>query len=71
MLKCLHKKGIGTTRRQAKVISEDLEERLWTQNVLGDNTPERLLNTVVYCFGLHFALRSGQEHRKLRPDMLT
>ena len=69
-LKCLHRQGIGTSRKQAKVISEDLEERLWTENVLGDDTPERLLNTLVYCFGLQFALRSGQEHRRLRPDML-
>lgn len=37
---------------------------------MGDDTPEKLLQTLVYCFGLHFALRSGKEHRNIRPDML-
>ena len=47
-----------------------MEERLWNEGVLGDDTPKKLLDTLVFCFGLNFTLRSGQEHRNLRPDML-
>ena len=66
----LHSKGIGTTTKQAEVISNQLEEQLWEKKILGDDTPEKLLHTLVYLFGLHFALRSGREHRNIRPDML-
>ena len=44
--------------KQAKVIIEDIEERLWHENVLGSDTPEKLLDTLVYLLGLSFALRS-------------
>lgn len=70
-LKELHQSGVGTSKKRAEVITEDLEEKMWKENVLGDDTPEKLLHTLVFVFGLHFALRSGQEHRKLRPDMLV
>ena len=69
-LEDLHSRGISTTKKQAEVISNELEELLWEKNILGDDTPEKLLYTLVYCFGLQFALCSGKEHRKIRPDML-
>ena len=70
VLKELHQQGIGIYKKQAEVISPEVEERLWNEGVLGDDTPKKLLDTLVFCFGLNFALRSGQEHRNLRPDML-
>ena len=42
------------------------EEVLWEQKLLGDHSPEALLNAMVYMNGLYFALRSGSEHRQLR-----
>ena len=42
------------------------EEILWERKVLGDHSPEALLNTMVYMNGLYFALRNGNEHRQLR-----
>ena len=65
--------GIGTTVKQAELISEQfcLEEAMWREGALGDSTPSVLLDTLVFMFGVHFALRSGAEHRQLRPDMIV
>ena len=60
VLKELHSKGIGVCKKQAEVISSDLEDRLWKEGALGDDNPEKLLDTLVFCFVLNFALRSGK-----------
>lgn len=56
--------------RQAEVISESEEETMWSQGILGDKDPETLIHTLLFLNGLHFALRSGQEHRSLTTDQL-
>ncbi len=33
--------------------------------LLGDDTLEKLLNTLIYLLGIHFALRGVQEHKDL------
>jgi hypothetical protein len=48
-----------------------MENKLWDDGLLGDSDPRTLLNTMVYVFGLHFALRGRDEHRRLRPAQLT
>ncbi len=50
----------------AGVITEELEDQLWNMKVLGDHTPQVLLDTVFYYISLYFALRGGEEHRRLR-----
>ena len=70
VLKDLHKEGIGTIKRQAAIISTDLEECMWNDGLLGDSNPHLLLDTMVYCLGLNLALRSGREHRSLCPAMI-
>ena len=46
---------------------EDLtEDLLWAKGLLGGETPNMLLDTVVVYNGLYFALRSGGEHCLLR-----
>ena len=62
---------MGTVKKRAEGISYDLEDRLWESKALGDDTPQKPLDTLVFCFGLNFALRSGQEQCHLRPDMLV
>lgn len=58
----MHQQGIGNTKKQAQVITVEVEERMWSYGILGDDTPEKLLNTLIYCLGLNLALRSGKEH---------
>ena len=65
-MKRLQHKGIGSKVRQAEALSEDDEEILWSKGLLGDHSPQALLNTMVLMIGLYFALRSGREHRELR-----
>lgn len=35
-------------------------------NILGTDTPQKLLDTLLFLLGLNFALRAGQEHCNLR-----
>jgi hypothetical protein len=58
--------GVGATVKQAEAFSEDQEETLWRMNLLGDHSPQVLLNTMVFLIGKNFSLRSGKEHRNLR-----
>jgi hypothetical protein len=65
-MKSLSKQGIGLKRRQADIISIDQENIMWQKEILGSDSPKRLLDTLLYSIGLNFALRAAQEHRNLR-----
>lgn len=58
--------GLGGAKRQAEVISLEEEILLWSKAILGEQSPQQLLDTVLYLLGLYFALRGGKEHRRLR-----
>ena len=64
-MKRIQGSGISSQPRQAEIITEEEEELLWEKGVLGDSTPQSLLDTKVYCCGLFFALCIGNEHRRL------
>ena len=66
----LTRRGVGLNKRKAQVITQDMEEELWNHGVLGSDDPQTLLNTLLYLLGIHFALRSREEHRHLHfgPD---
>ena len=58
--------GIGLICKRAEVITMDEKNQKWGSNILGEENGKRLVETLVYLFGLHFALRGGKEHRRLR-----
>ena len=60
------KSGIGNLKKQAEVISYEYEEKLWTSNILGENSPDQLHNTVLFLLGINCAFRAGREHYDLR-----
>ena len=51
---------------QANFITEEQENYLWENGFLGSDNAELLCHTLVWDFGIQFALRAGQEHRNLR-----
>ncbi len=61
--------GVEINEKQAEIISFEDEEKLWT-HAFGDNDPQKLQDTLFYLNGLHFAMRSGQEHRDLTTTQL-
>ena len=65
-MKEIAENGIGMDTKQAEIITVEEENRLWESGVLGESTPGQLVRTVFYLNGIHFALRGGAEHRKLR-----
>ena len=65
-MKRLKSAGLGSQPKQTEPLSEEDEEKLWQAKVLGDHSPQALLNTMIYMNGVYFALRSGIEHGQLR-----
>lgn len=65
-MKCATKEGLGLNKRKAEFISNELEEKLWTENHLGTDSPKQLLSTLIFLIGINFGLRARKEHRQLR-----
>ena len=68
-MKRLNGTGNYMTKKQAQPITKEQENRLWELGLLGDHNAHVLLNTIVYQVGYFFALRSGNEHRRLHHHL--
>ena len=51
---------------KAEMITEDMEKTLWERSILGYDDPVKLVRTVYYIIGVHFALRAKDDDRRLR-----
>lgn len=67
-LKRLRQCGFGCTKKQSNVIEKKTEEDMWISNILGDDSPHKLLHTMIFALGINLALRGRMEHRKLQWD---
>ena len=61
--------NIGVVKRQAGIISYEAENLLWEKGILGEDTPDKLRNTVLFLLGINVTLRAVEEHNQLRRDM--
>ena len=53
-------------KRKAEPITTEEEDLLWEKGLLGDCSPQALLDTMLFLCGIHFALHSGEEHRSFQ-----
>ena len=61
--------GVGTVKKQAEYITYEYEEELWKRNILGEDSPDKLRDTVFFLIGINVALRGVDEHYLLHRDM--
>ena len=60
--------NIGVVKKQAGLITFEHEESLWEKGVLGEDTPDKLRNTVLFLHGINAHLHAVEEHYYLRRD---
>ena len=57
--------------RACEPISKDMELKFWSSEMLGTDHPKKLIFTLMYYLGKHFALRGGTEMHRLQMDKFT
>ncbi len=70
-IKQLSHQGVVCERIQAQPISLNEEENLWKTGLLGDDTPEKLVNTLLYLINIYFTLCACEEHKALKVSGLS
>ena len=61
--------NVGVNKKQAGLISYEVEEKLWKTGLLGEDTPDILRDTVLFLIGINVTLRAVEEHYNLRRPM--
>ena len=61
--------NIGVVKKQAAIISYEMENFLWEHGFLGEDEPDKLYNTVLFLLGINVFLRAIEEHYNLRREM--
>ena len=65
MMKMASKEGKNLVAKKADIITPEMEDTLWKMQLLGDETPDKLLCTLLFYVGINFALRGSSEHANL------
>ena len=65
----LRSEGVGLEMKQADLITEEEETRLWDLNILGDSSPQQLVDTVTYCTCVDY-ISNLWAYRRLCVDQL-
>ena len=60
--------NIGMKKKQAQVISYKTESELWEKGLLGEDSPDKLRDTVLFLLGINLYLRAIEDHYNLRRD---
>ncbi len=60
------KEGCVQPKKQAKAVTMSEEDKLWDLGLLSEDMPKKLVNTLIYLIGIHFALHGGEEHKQLK-----
>ena len=60
--------NIGMVAKRAEFISLDYENELWRSGTLGEDSPDKLRDTVLFILGINLALHAGDEHHDLRRN---
>ncbi|ESO93009.1 hypothetical protein LOTGIDRAFT_162034 [Lottia gigantea] len=58
--------GIGVHKKKADIKTKDQEDMLWEQSLLGEDTPQKLIDTVFYLKRINLCLRGGKEHHSIK-----
>ncbi len=65
-MKVLSHEGFITAKSKAEVITYSQEEKMWSDGLLSDESPEHLVYTLLYSLGIQFALWAGGKHKSLK-----
>ncbi len=65
LMKSRSLQNVGSENKSADPISLEAENLMWRSGVLGEDMPVKLRDTVMFLIGLSFALRGGEEQRRL------
>ena len=61
--------NVEVVKKQASVITYEMENHLWQNGFLGEENPDQLCNTVLFLIDFNVYLRAIDRHYSLRWDM--